>query len=102
MALHLKTVTKRMRSLKGSENHDNTLEGAQGERSMDKDHENRREDTVYVKAKIRRTRGMKDLGDHLKAEHTPNMLDLIPNIKIKHTKAMKTEKVGHRPWGKSK
>lgn len=45
---------------------------------------------------------MKDLGDHLKAEHTPNMLDLIPNIKIKHTKAMKTEKVGHRPWGKSK
>lgn len=97
MALHLKTVTKRMRSLKGSENHDNTLEG-----SMDKDHENRREDTVYVKAKVRRTRGIKDLGDHLKAEHMPNTLDLIPNIKNKHTKAMKTEKVGHRPWGKSK
>lgn len=59
---------------------------------MNKDYENRRKATVYIKAKVRRTRGMKDLGDHLKAEHMPNMLDLIPNIKNKHTKVMKTEK----------
>lgn len=91
MALHLKTVTKKMRSLKGSENHDNTLEGDR-ERSMDKDYENTRKATVYIKAKVRRTGGMKDLGDHLKAEYMPNMLDLLPNITNKHTKAMKTEK----------